>query len=126
MQKRLPAGVVSGENGAVQRIGNAGGMSESMVERVARALWDHMQKDWPSRIQESWDAEDALGRVVSELKKNYQRDLARAAIEAMREPTKEMISAVYLGSLAQLETSAEDVWHSMISAALHPQKGEGE
>lgn len=53
-------------------------MSETMVERVARAIAEASGA--------LWEAEDHEGRAL------FRRD-ARAAIEAMREPTDEMVIA---------------------------------
>ena len=70
-------------------------MSE-MVERVAKAIKRGIADDLPSA------------------------DIARAAIEAMREPTEAMLHAGYdgLGREAAQYTGPEDVWPRMIDAAL--------
>jgi hypothetical protein len=70
-----------------------------MIERVAKALV--ASRRLPDGCLINWDV--------------FRAD-ARAAIEAMREPTEAM-QAVYLvpGSLAE-----EDIWPAMIDAALGP------
>jgi len=76
-------------------------MSE-MIERVAKAIaisgnggmWD----DWYSDDQ-----------------KEFHRRRARAAIEAMREPTREMTDAVWVMAG---EADQAEIWSGMIDAAL--------
>lgn len=81
-------------------------MSE-LVERVAKAIFMSQylveESDWPDRVQFccSHDA-------------NAFRDSAKAAIEAMREPTDEMIDAV--GS--DWGSHLKDNWETMIDEAL--------
>ena len=70
-------------------------MSE-MIERVAEAIAAREALMYPSHF-------DA-------------KALARAAIEAMREPTEEMVSASYGPRWA--ENEIEDKWGRMIDAAL--------
>jgi hypothetical protein len=90
-------------------------MSE-MIERVARALFDD---EWPGEpLEEEWDHN-----------RDAWRQKARAAIEAMREPTKAM-----LGDQGQPDPRFDDldyrlepseypraltkIWEAMIDAAL--------
>lgn len=47
-------------------------------------------------------------------------DAARAAIEAMRQPTQAMIEAGAVGSGEDSEAVAEGAWEYMIDAALKP------
>ncbi len=83
--------------------------SNDMIERVARAIY----------------ADLPIGHAEA-------RACARAAIEAMREPTPEMVKAGLLAScLDPNDQTNQDtqplVWQAMLSAALHPiQNGEGE
>lgn len=75
-----------------------------MIERVARAI--HSCEAWSS----FWSMDDA-------------RVLARAAIEAMREPTEGMLAAPLHeadGCDAQYQTDADfaAAWAAMIEAAL--------
>ncbi len=95
-------------------------MSE-MVERAARAMaledngvdhWDVMSEDG-----------DGHGYVG----KNEYQMMARAAIEAMREPTQEMITAAMVqlhpsvderGVIQQAVDGARLDWQAMIDAAL--------
>ena len=87
-------------------------MTDSMVERVARALFEKQQPhhagahvQWNNE-NEDWCEEDRDGF----------RDLARAAIAAMREPTEGMLAAGLAELLGYGE--ARDVWPAMIDAAL--------
>ena len=67
-------------------------MSETMIERVARAIAEDMGADkWQDYIP-----------------------TARVAIDAMREPTQTMI-----GSARQQGIMRKLVWHRMIDAALN-------
>lgn len=51
--------------------------------------------------------------------KAFCREAARAAIEAMREPTKEMLEAAYaVGGVSRIRCTA--CWVTMIVAALYP------
>ena len=69
-------------------------MAETMIERVARAVWE--DQGWHHYT----DIEDASTRVnhkwedLPEDEKAIAHCEARAAIEAMREPTQEMRGAV--------------------------------
>jgi len=45
----------------------------------------------------------------------YQQEIARAAIAAMREPTAEMVSA---GELSPFDCSSEVTWKAMVDEAL--------
>lgn len=88
----------------------------TMIERVAKALYENFFTDeWPPA-----DAPD-LGMDADNFRK-----AARAAIEAMREPTEEMIKRGHLcdplGVDVKAGGEAEDVygttWRAMIDAAL--------
>jgi hypothetical protein len=73
-----------------------------MVERVAKAIGDHFYADVrPDTTPELWAS---------------CLDAARAAIEAMREPTAEMVAAVGSDYGAALEAT----YQAMIDAALTP------
>lgn len=98
-------------------------MSE-IVERVARAFcraegYTHPDEDW------RYYTNGALNQVVAEVElgrdverwKTYRRH-ARAAIAAMREPTKEMIGAAWAEAH---DENALGVWRDMIDAALAEQ-----
>lgn len=82
-------------------------MTDNMIERVARAIWNTK----PGAKIHPWER---LGTV----RNDYLAE-ARAAIEAMRTPTEAMVRAgseefdpfVY----GNTET---DCWHAMIDAAL--------
>lgn len=92
-----------------------------IVERVARAIF------------EAWAAEESAAStwddVCQRAKDGYPHaqkwhrmaiSEARAAIEAMREPTPKMVEAHYMAH-ARAETvmaDAQSVWNAMIDAAL--------
>lgn len=86
-------------------------MADTMLERVAEALWRASRGRGPR-----W------GNVSDVVRAGIWYPAARAAIEAMREPTEEMRHA----ELRDLDTcagflddySATQVWQAMISAAL--------
>jgi hypothetical protein len=82
-------------------------MSE-MVELVARAM---------AEKQRGWDVWDEISddSDTDYIGKNEFRDLARAAIEAMREPTEMMMDA---GHGEILEQSTLPVWQAMVDEAL--------
>lgn len=84
-------------------------MSE-MIERVAKALYDNMCLANP-HVMVTWEA------LQLDLK-SYYSELARAAIEAMREPTDEMWAAC---EQAKADFEAGIAWPVMIDAAVgHP------
>lgn len=97
-------------------------MSE-MVERVARAISSQEGNDWDGQLG---------GRECVRIR---YRNMARAAIEAMREPTREMINiisktyfeieSVELDDQASAKQNAVKLvtyiargWHAMIDEAL--------
>lgn len=102
-------------------------VSENMVERVARAIAETGNGGvW---TDETW---------YKEYQRDFHRKRARAAIEAMKEPTRSMVNAAWqdnerspTGVLVEeysvshareadsLESdTAYEVWQAMISAAL--------
>ncbi len=84
-------------------------MNISMIERVARAMWDANLKSGSSEFCSPWESETEALRAD-------WRSFARAAIEAMREPTGAMVDAGYAAS-----AEAEDIgttWPAMIDEAL--------
>ncbi|NTF54437.1 hypothetical protein G6L12_05950 [Agrobacterium rhizogenes] len=76
-----------------------------MIERVARACYRNAYPD----VREDELNFDGLPQPRHELYIN----MARAAIESMREPTGAMKSATYL-----LGWEADEIWEGMIDAAL--------
>ncbi len=90
-------------------------MSE-MVERVAMAMWAKKEQLTPNpRV--SWENAEAKDQA-------FMLEVARAAIEAMREPTEAMKDAggMELAGLWDSDDSpysaAENVWLACIDAAL--------
>lgn len=90
-------------------------MTQSMTERVARALSeeygippDHI---WNRIVEKPGETPVVFGQPAWQ---RFVKD-ARVAIEAMREPTKAMIEAGWADALAE---DAGATWKSMIDAAL--------
>ena len=83
-------------------------MSE-MVERVARAMCAAAEDDWDWSVFYIVDAND-----TAETGREVYRDMARATIEAMREPTDAMLLA---DPRREMDLS-EESWEAMIDAAL--------
>lgn len=87
-----------------------GDIVSKMVERVAMAMTSlAVAGGYKTR----WEVMDDEGREAA-------RALARAAIDAMREPTDEMVNAAYSGSdfQAASESDIRSGWRSMINEAL--------
>ena len=76
-------------------------MSE-MIERVAKAISDTSDHGCP------WDS----------VNKEQFRKYARAAIEAMRDPTVAMAGVDCPCTLGRVEATIKDVWQQMIDEAL--------
>jgi len=99
----------------------------TMVEKVARALCEAADDNWDWSIFYIVDAND-----TAETGRDVYRDMARAAIEAMMEPSKMMVAAGYekinenidfwnyeSGSGYSVEDIApSETWRAMIQAAL--------
>ncbi len=68
-----------------------------MIERVARAMRDELGLDWPYKGHKSL------------------MDTARAAIEAMREPSAEMITA---GIIERHDAGTPEAW-SLATASIY-------
>lgn len=91
-------------------------MSE-MVERVAQALFDRECQRAKLRGRSSHHKE---GTLVVNMPPSYRDDYlsdARAAIEAMREPTEGMADQIIYSQLETIQ-QGEDLWRAMIDAAL--------
>ncbi|MGV0879499.1 hypothetical protein V6767_20400 [Martelella sp. FLE1502] len=89
-----------------------------MIERVARAIAGKMHEDGDYGMT----GNDAYERRPEEF-----NALARAAIEAMREPTPAMCEAGETGLAANgvddvNETDAPECWKAMITAALQEER----
>jgi hypothetical protein len=102
---------------------NIGGvMASEMVDRVARAIFEANAGKWWHGI--SWEE---YAPEYSSNRESYERE-ARAAIEAMRVPTAEMIEAAMIqphltvveagGIIAQGQSSCRLDWQAMINEAL--------
>lgn len=73
-----------------------------IIDRIAQAICN------AGKGQPAWDE-------ATEYQRDFHRAEARAAIEAMREPTKAMLLA---GHGANLCDNAPEVWQAMIDEAL--------
>jgi len=88
-------------------------MSE-MIERVAEAIWDaRIERGGPGRTLMPWPLYPEA---------DWCRATARAAIEAMREPTEKMLEAGDLPGWDDYVTAglSKEIWQAMIDAALNP------
>lgn len=72
-----------------------------MIERVAKAIWS-----------DYWDGEGCSWAEMEESSRQTALSMARAAIEAMREPTEAMLEAQFG------QPSPADCWRAMIDAAV--------
>lgn len=88
-------------------------MSESMIERVARAICT-AHGEFP-------DTETPYNPHVSHLWQHYIPS-ARAAIEAMRTPTEAMEEAAHYGEAPGEPNHFSEEWEQAIDAALQEQK----
>jgi hypothetical protein len=93
-----------------------------MIERVARALakrhgdnWDDLPNNKGHWIRERGQFNGRFRDVNERFRCDYL-DEAQAAIEAMREPTQEMIDACDIN--IPTEGTITGIWDDMISAAL--------
>ena len=95
-----------------------------MIERVARAIKSEIGEQWDAQPlpgannPEDWSATGGTLDLIT---------VARAAIEAMREPTEEMLYAGYKGcgvsSEALLVTEFRQGYRAAVNAALNKQGG---
>jgi hypothetical protein len=85
-------------------------MSNEMIERVAKAM---RNSAFNKKEHTEWDD---LGKSV----KDFYRTMAKAAIEAMREPTEEMVRAVkaHPDFLGYGDDEFDWIFKVMIEAAL--------
>jgi hypothetical protein len=101
-------------------------MSE-MVERVARALFDASQLRLSAtltnevlygRSDVTWEMLNSA-EVIPEIVESYRKQ-ARAAIEAMREPTESMIESGVpeINSALLTADSVMEVWRAMSDQAM--------
>lgn len=79
-------------------------MSSEMIERVAKAIHSH---DFPTYALK-WE----------DTKQQIYLDVARIAIEAMKEPTQAMLDAAEKSGSLEEGSSAYGCWQAMIEAAL--------
>ncbi|MDF0542817.1 hypothetical protein PX699_10730 [Sphingobium sp. H39-3-25] len=84
------------------------------IERAARAMYDTVQPDW------DWDDPDA------ELLRRMYRENARAALFALRTPSKQQCvigleASTAHGGAALHDQGIEAIWTAMVDAALAEQ-----
>lgn len=79
-----------------------------MIERVARALFE---EEWDDKSSDPWES-------AEEDEREAWRKSARAAIEAMREPTAAMEDAMEGVTEYGGHISPSNAWHAAIDAAL--------
>ena len=82
-------------------------MSEA-IERAAEAVYAKTAEF--EQLGVPWEQ-------VEEYLKEQSRDFARAAIEAIREPTEAMSDQIIFCELSSIR-KGEDLWRAMIDAAL--------
>lgn len=83
-------------------------MSE-MVERVARAIWEAEPVEHCGRVFED----------LFDFEKTDYYQMARAAIAAMREPTKPMVEVITEGTTQyDIMPPPAEIWGTMIDEAL--------
>jgi hypothetical protein len=103
-------------------------MTDEMVERVARAAWFTYRGKPTSRPSPEYEGDDRPEEWDEDLQRWAEdpglcthigadgfRECARAAIEAMREPTPAMTGIPTKG---WTDMSPKEVWQDMIDAAL--------
>ena len=84
-------------------------MSDSMVERVAKAMCEDDGANWnAANFNETANGDEP------EEQREYWRVKARAAIEAMKEPTDAMADEGY----RHIADGADSVWRAMTSKAM--------
>lgn len=92
----------------------------TMLERTARAMWDADSL----HSAENWDAPFVPWQITEEFDRETYRRRARAVLQAMREPTPEMICAgdrthTYERFSTNItDADAERCWQAMLDAAL--------
>lgn len=95
------------------------GMSE-LVDKVARAIAPDILYFFDGEDKRRTARPDFYDACVGATDKVTLEKIARAAIEAMREPTQEMVQAridAYPGEL-RVRDYDKEVWRTMIGAAL--------
>ena len=87
-----------------------------MIERVAKAIWERRRQ--LAKSESDIDLEEWGDGSIP--RSNHVFAEARAAIEAMREPTEAMLDAAYEGSDFQAASKSDILsgWRSMVGEAL--------
>ena len=85
--------------------------TQTMVERVARAID-------PGAWEDDLSTPTRDGVISFHKRRQYSCVIARAVIEAMREPTSLMLKEGAAGSGEDSEATALGAWDAMIDAAL--------
>lgn len=91
--------------------------TEDMVERAAMAIFRHCAAERAGSLEPDWDD-------MEEPRRDYWREFARTALEAMREPTEAMVRAANRINPCQSAEgqcySEASIYRAMIDAALSP------
>lgn len=95
-------------------------MTMGMVERVARAIAKAGNAEWIGDVYSTAPEGERGDAFLSGI--HSCREIARAAIEAMREPSEAMLGGEFVDATGKLWTLSDDgfklVWQHMIAAAL--------
>jgi hypothetical protein len=86
----------------------------SVIERMARAIWDDREQHQNERCRQSWER-------GSELARQFAMDHARAALAALLEPSEAMMQAAWVE--AGQGGDPPEVVHAAIQAALDEKGG---
>lgn len=81
-----------------------------MIERVAKAIHTAMDEPMPRFVQQKWED-------LTDLAREAMLQRARAAIEAMREPDDDMLTAGF--DAGDFECPLTPIWQAMIDKALN-------
>lgn len=102
--------------------------NSEMVERVARAIAAGLGYDWNTLYasKSEWNADRGSRHDINVPYKPDFIEAARAAIEAMMEPTEAMIAAAWPlpnfdgPIMDHRKSDLKDYWQAMLSEALSP------
>lgn len=97
----------------------------SMIEKVARAISDEPIGRAETLRTAMWKIADATGISWDEAAWQRQMQvLARAAIQALMEPTSEMLACedIHWGYSCHICGGLTEGWHAMLTAALEGER----
>lgn len=91
----------------------------TMIERVMQAIAENLPSPYEQDIVWRQDASGELFDHLEACKHEGWERVARAAIEAMRDPTEGMLHAGRMKTTAEwIESGPDDVWGAMIEVAI--------